>query len=60
MKRIKKIWNLKLLIFLQKIRNTLNEREDKLLKDIDNIYENSYFNEDIIQKGEKLPKQIKL
>ena len=50
----------KIINIFTKIRNTLNEREDKLLKDIDNIYEKNYFNEDIIQKGEKLPKQIKL
>jgi len=50
----------KIINIFTKLRNALNEREDKLLKDIDNIYENNYFNEDIIQKGEKLPKQIKL
>ena len=43
-----------------KIRTTLNEREDQLLKEIDNIYNEKYFNDDIIKKGEKLPKQIKL
>ena len=50
----------KIINIFTKMRNALNEREDKLLKDIDNIYENNYFNEEIIQKGEKLPKQIKL
>ena len=50
----------KIINIFTKLRNTLNEREDKLLKEVDNIYENNYFNEDIIQKGEKLPKQIKL
>ena len=43
-----------------KIRNALNDREDKLLLDIDNIYNNKFMNEDIINKGEKLPKKIKL
>ena len=43
-----------------KIRTTLNDREDKILQEIDNIYNDKYFNEDIIKKGEKLPKQIKL
>ena len=38
----------------------LNERENQLLLNIDNIYNNKYFNEDIIKKGEKLPNQIKL
>ena len=43
-----------------KIRNSLNKREDELLLEVDNLYNNKYFNEDIIKKGEKLPKQIKL
>ena len=43
-----------------KIRNALNDREIQLLLEIDNIYNNKYFDENIIKKGEKLPKQIKL
>ena len=43
-----------------KIRNALNNREDELLIEIDNLFSTQYFNEDIIKKGEKLPKQIKL
>ena len=43
-----------------KIRKALNDREDKLLLDIDNIYNNKFMNEDLINKGEKLPKKIKL
>ena len=43
-----------------KIRNIINEREEQLLLEIDKIYKNNYFDEDIIKKGEKLPKQIKL
>ena len=43
-----------------KIRNALNEREIQLLLEIDNIYNNKYLDENIIKKGEKLPKQIKL
>jgi len=42
-----------------KIRKILNDREDKLLEEINNLYNAKYFNEDIIKKGEKLPKQIK-
>ena len=42
-----------------KIRNILNDREDELLLEIDKQFNNKYFNEDIIKKGEKLPKQIK-
>ena len=43
-----------------KIRNTLNERENQLLLDINGVCDNKFFDEDIIKKGEKLPKQIKL
>ncbi len=43
-----------------KIRTSLNEREDDLFKEIDYIYNDKYFNEDIIKKGEKISKQIKL
>ena len=43
-----------------KIRNILNEREEQLLLEIDNMFNNKYFDEVIIKKGEKLPKQIKL
>ena len=44
-----------------KIRNTINEREDELLLDISNLYnEKKNLNEDIINKQEKLPKTIKL
>ena len=43
-----------------KIRTILNEREDALMKEIDKKFGDKYFNEDIIKKGEKLPKQIKV
>ena len=36
------------------------KREDQLLLELDNIYDNSYFKENIIKKGEKLPNQIKV
>ena len=42
-----------------KIRTILNEREDELLEEIDNTFNTQYFDEDMIKKGEKLPKQIK-
>ena len=42
-------------IFTQ-IRNVLNNREDELLSEVENLYNTKYFNEDIIKKGEKLPK----
>ena len=43
-----------------KIRNAINDREDELLLEIDNIFNNKFINDEIINKGEKLPKQIKL
>ena len=42
-----------------KIKNALNNREDELLLQIDNIYNDKFFNENIIKEGEKLPKKIK-
>ena len=43
-----------------KIRIVLNEKEDKLLLDIDEYFNNIYYKEDIIKKSEKLPNKIKL
>jgi hypothetical protein len=51
---------IKVLNIFTKIRTTLNERETQLLLEIDNLYTSKYFNEDIIKKAEKLPKQIKI
>ena len=42
-----------------KLRNLINEREEQLLSELDIIYEESFFKEDIIKKGEKIPNQIK-
>ena len=36
-----------------KIRNMINEREDQLLIELDNIYDNTFFKEDIIKKEKK-------
>ena len=51
---------LKIAKIFTKIRNIVNEREDELLSELDNKYEEVYFKEDIIKKGEKLPNQIKI
>ena len=50
---------LKVQNFFTKIRNALNEREDKLLLEIDNKYNDIFCNEDIIKECDKLPKKIK-
>ena len=43
-----------------KIRNELNNREDKLLLEIDEEFNKNYFKEDIIKESEKLPNKIKI
>jgi hypothetical protein len=42
-----------------KLRNILNDREDKLLLDVDQKYNELFVNEDIVKDTEKLPKKIK-
>ena len=42
------------------IRSEINEREDKLLLDINKIYQDKFFKEDIIKECEKLPNKIKI
>jgi len=41
------------------IRNEINNREDQLLIETDNIYNNKYFKEEFIKDIEKLPNKIK-
>ena len=43
-----------------KIRTILNEKEDKLLSKVDEIYNNSYLTDEIVKSSEKLPNKIKL
>ena len=43
-----------------KLRNAINEREGELLLQLDKIYENTFFMEELIKNGEKLPNQIKI
>ena len=43
-----------------KLRNILNEREDKLLLEVDQKYNELFFNENIVKNSEKLPKKIKI
>ena len=51
---------LKIQKIFTKIRNTLNDREDELLLDIDNKFNEKYFNEELIKESEKLPNKIKM
>ena len=43
-----------------KLRNAINEREDQLLLDVDNKFNELFFNENIIKDSEKLPNKIKI
>ena len=51
-------------LYIQKlftqIRNTLNEREDKLLEIVDKKCDNLFFGESLIIESEKLPKEISI
>ena len=51
---------LKIQNIFTKIRSSLNEREDLLLLEIDEKYNNGYINEIKIKESEKLPNKIKL
>ena len=42
-----------------KIRNTINEREDELLLEVDNQFNIFFSNENIIKESEKLPNKVK-
>ena len=42
-----------------KIRNAINNREDEILLKLDNLFDIKYFSQDLVKKGEKLPKIIK-
>ena len=43
-----------------KIRNSLNDREDQLLLEVDKNYNDLFFKEELIKESEKLPKRIKI
>ena len=51
---------LKIQQIFTKIRNTINNREDELMIEIDKIYKEAYFNEDLIKDNEKFQEQLKL
>ena len=41
------------------IRNVINERENKILSEVDNQFDKVFLNEDIIKDSEKIPNKIK-
>ena len=41
-----------------KLRNLLNEREDELLLEVDNIFNKTYFDENLLKESEKLPNKV--
>ena len=41
------------------IRNELNKREDKILSEIDEIFEQKFFKEELIKESKNLPKKVK-
>ena len=51
---------LKIQKIFTKIRNTLNDREDQLLMEVDDKYDKIYFNEDLIKRSEKLPHKVEI
>ena len=59
-KNNKELLKIKIQRIFTRIRNALNKREDKLLLKVNQLYENFYFNKEIIKEGEKLPNKIKL
>ena len=43
-----------------KLRNSINEREDKILLEVDKQFDDLFFNEEFIRESEKLPNKVKL
>ena len=50
----------KIMKIFTKLRNALNEREDRYLSDIENIFGQLFFKEDLFKTAEKLPKKVKM
>ena len=43
-----------------KIRNSLNDREDEILLEIDKKFNELFFKEDFVKESEKMPKKVKI
>ena len=56
----KKELQIKIQKIFTKIRNILNQREDELLLEVDNLYYDYFFKDDLMDKSENLPKKVKL
>ena len=50
---------LNILKIFTKIRNEVNDREDKIMNELDKLFDNIYFDESLIKKSEKITNQIK-
>ena len=50
---------LKIQKIFTKIRNTINDREDQILFQVDKEFDECFFKEDLIKESEKLPNKIK-
>ena len=42
------------------IRNALNQREDELLLEVEKLYNDLYFNQNMLKENEKLPNKVKI
>ena len=51
---------LNILKIFTNIRNEINKREDEIINEIDKLYNNIYFDDNLIKKSEKVTNQIKL
>ena len=56
----KETLKLKIQKIFTKLRNTINEREDEILLEVDKQFDNLFLEESIIKESEKLPNKIKI
>ena len=50
----------KIQVMFTKIRNEINKREDELLLEVDKKFNELFFDEKLVNKSEKLPREIKI
>lgn len=56
----KETLKLKILQIFTKIRTELNKREDDLMTEVDNLYQDLFFKEDLINDNKRIQEQLKL